>query len=123
MLGTWPKHKSNLPEIVRQYWSVKHELSHCKNLILKENAISISKLLYRLHFTHCCINKTNLKAKGVIYWPNMYTQIENMINACGVYIKFSDNNAKEPLLPHPVPNLPSEKGGIDLFQDKICMLL
>lgn len=45
----------------------------------------------------------------------MYTQIENMILSCETCILHSKNNRKEPLRPHPVPNLPWEKIGVDFL--------
>lgn len=117
----WPMHKKQLPECIRHYWNIKDELSLCKNLILRGTAIVIpssmrQEMLHRLHYTHCGVNKTNLRAKGVIFWPGMYSQIENMILSCETCILYSKNNRKEPLKPHPVPNLPWEKIGIDFLE-------
>lgn len=132
LLSEWPKDKKTLPEVIQQYWNVKDSLA-CfkpKNLILKNNAIVIPKflrqeMLYRLHFTHSGISKTLLRAKESIYWPNMYSQIVNMVNACETCLTFSNDNRKEPLMPHSIPLNPWEKVGIDLFQlyDKMYLLI
>lgn len=110
LLNEWPKEKKNLPEIVRQYWSVKDSLTYYKpkNLILKDNAIVIPKclrreMLYRLHLTHSGISKTVLRAKDSMYWPNMYSQIVNMVNSCETCLTFSKDNLKELLMPHTIP--------------------
>lgn len=121
LTDTWPVHRKQLPEIVRVYWNFRDELSLCKNLVLRGTAIVIPKcmrqeMLNRLHYSHCGINKTALKARGVIFWPGMYNEIENMILSCQTCICYSNNNPKEPLKQHPVPRLPWEKVGIDLFE-------
>lgn len=121
IVNSWPMHKKQLPDVVRHYWNFKDELSLCKNLVLRGTAILIPKcmreeMLHRLHYTHCGINKTTLRAKGVIFWPGMYTQIESMILSCETCILYSKSNRKEPLKPHPVPNLPWEKIGIDFLE-------
>lgn len=132
LLSEWPKEKKDLPEVIKQYWNIKDSLSYfkTKNLVLKGNAIVIPKclrkeMLYRLHFTHSGISKTLLRAKDSIYWPNMYSQIVNMVNSCETCLTFSNANRKEPLIPHIVPRNPWEKVAIDLFQlyDKMYMLV
>lgn len=82
-------------------------------------------MLYRLHFTHCAISKTLLRAKESIYWPNKYSQIVNMVNACETCLTFSNDDRKEPLMSHSIPQNPWEKVGIDLFQlyDKMYLLI
>lgn len=132
LLSEWPKDKKTLPEVIRQYWNVKYSLTFLKpnNLILKNNAIVIPKclrqeLLYRLHFTHSGISKTLLRTKKSIYWPNMYSQIVHMVNACETCLTFSNDNRKEPLMQHSIPQNPWEKVGINLFQlyDKLYLLI
>lgn len=75
-------------------------------------------------FTHSGISKTLPTANESIYWPKMYSQIVNMVNACEACLTFSNDNRNEPLMPHSIPQNPWEKVGIDLFQlrDKMCLL-
>lgn len=46
----------------------------------------------------------------------MYSQIVNMVNACETCLTFSNDNRKEPLMPHSIPQNPWEKVGNNLFQ-------
>lgn len=55
----------------------------------------------------------------------MYSQIVNMVNACETCLTFSNDNRKDPLMPHSIPQNPWEKVGINLFQlyDKLYLLI
>lgn len=132
LLNTWPNEKKNVPLAIRQYWNIRNELSYFKpsNIILKGDAIVIPRcmrkeMLSRLHLTHCGINKTLLRAKNNIYWPTLYSQVENRLSNCEACLTYTKGNWKEPLKPHSVPNLPWEKVGIDLFQlnDKMYVII
>ena len=72
-------------------------------------------LLQCIHQGHMGIEKSKARARACVYWPNMYSDIENQMKQCAVCNKFSNTKQKEPLLPHPVPVHPWEKVGIDYF--------
>jgi len=120
-ISKWPSDKSKLPNNVKCYWSVRNELSCTNDLILKGRAIVIPnsmrhEMLNRLHYSHCGITKTFLRAKDVLYWPNITKDICNLISKCEPCILYSKSNRKEPLIPHSVPDLPWQKVAIDLFE-------
>lgn len=121
IVTNWPSHKKNVPDNVKPFWKVKDELTLGENLVFKGNALVIPhdlrrEMLQRLHFTHCGVTKTVLRAKNVVYWPNMENQIRDMISQCEPCITFANNYRKEPLVPHDVPKLPWYKVGLDIFQ-------
>ena len=72
-------------------------------------------LLQCIHQGHMGIEKSKAHARACVYWPNMYSDIENQVKQCSVCNKYSNTNQKEPLLPHPIPVHPWEKVGIDYF--------
>ncbi|XP_045761442.1 uncharacterized protein K02A2.6-like [Maniola jurtina] len=77
-------------------------------------------MLARAHFPHLGITKTVLRANDAMYWPRMIHEITDMVSRCETCIRFSNNNKKETLMPHVVPELPWEKVGVDLFQLDGC---
>ncbi|XP_054259016.1 uncharacterized protein K02A2.6 isoform X1 [Macrosteles quadrilineatus] len=74
-----------------------------------------AEMLKRLHYPHLGVTKTQLRARNVIYWPNINNQIEDFVSKCETCAVNARSNFKEPLLPHPVPKLPWQKVGLDLF--------
>ena len=61
------------------------------------------------------IEKSKARTRVCVYWPNMYSDIENTVKQCVLCNTYANTNHKEPLLPHPVPQNPWEKVGIDYF--------
>jgi hypothetical protein len=75
------------------------------------------KMLYLLHESHQGITKTKLRAKKLMFWPNMNNQIrvEQFIGKCNICAKFQPNNKKQELISHSVPNLSFEKIAADIL--------
>lgn len=67
----------------------------------------------KAHIGHFGINRTVLRAKEILYWPNMEEDLENLVSRCRICEKFSISNRKEPLIQHKVPNYPFQKLGAD----------
>ena len=116
----WPANVNSVPLSLRSFWKLRHELHCAKKLILLNNRIIIPQamrmyLLQSIHQGHMGIEKSKACARACVYWPNMYSDIENQVKQCSVCSKYSNTNQKEPLLPHPVPVHPWEKVGIDYF--------
>ena len=45
----------------------------------------------------------------------MSQDIDNVVSACDICSKYSSQQQKEPLLPHPVPKYPYDRVGLDIF--------
>lgn len=120
ILKGWPSHKISVPEKIRSYWHVRDSLTYKSNLIFKGNSLVVppelrKEMLHRAHFPHLGITKTLLRANEAMYWPRMVHEITELVLRCETCKIFSNNNKKETLIPHAVPQLPWEKVGIDLF--------
>jgi hypothetical protein len=61
---------------------------------------TLKKKLYLLHESDQGITKTKLRAKKLIFWPNVNNQIEQFISKCNICAKFQPNNKKQELIPH-----------------------
>ena len=114
----WPANINSLPLSLRSFWKLRHELHSAENLILLNNRIVIplamrTHLLKCIHEGHMGIEKSKARARTCVYWPDMYSDIENVVKQCAVCNKYANTNRKEPLLPHPVPTHPWEKVGVD----------
>jgi len=61
-------------------------------------------MLALLHESHFGIEKTKSRARELLYWPSMCADIERLISACDICVKYHNNQPREPLLSHNIPN-------------------
>jgi len=66
-----------------------------------------------------------VKIKDVLFWMGISNDIKNIVESCEVCLKYRNNNVKEPMISHDIPDLPWKKLGIDLFHhnDKTHLLV
>ncbi|KAJ8050047.1 hypothetical protein HOLleu_03082 [Holothuria leucospilota] len=64
----------------------------------------------KIHAGHLGINSCLRRARELIFWPGMSSEIRQFIESCGICAAFSDKQASEPLFMHPVPSRPWGKG-------------
>ena len=41
--------------------------------------------------------------KSTVYWPNIHTEIENMVKSCTACQEMLPTKPSDPLIPHPIP--------------------
>ena len=117
----WPRDKSLVSSEAHNLWKFRDELVIQDGLIYKGNRLLVPKALRKemlnsVHSAHMgYINTLNL-AKEHIYWPGISTDIKNLIEKCDICQKFGHSLRKEPMIPHPVPTLPWQDVGMDIFQ-------
>ena len=73
------------------------------------------ELLRTIHEGHLIIVKCKSRARTVVYWPGLSSDIENIVSNCSSCIKYSASNQKETLLPHSVPERPWEVVGSEIM--------
>ncbi|GBL88892.1 hypothetical protein AVEN_158991-1 [Araneus ventricosus] len=64
---------------------------------------------------HFGMEKCKRRAREIMYWPGMNSDVENEVSQCGICEKFKKANSKESLKPHTVPFRPFEKIGVDIM--------
>ena len=62
------------------------------------------EMLKIIHAGHMGIDKCKQRAKDVIFWPGMLSQIEDVISNSSTYNTYHRSNTREPMMPHDVPN-------------------
>lgn len=129
MLG-WPIQKHSAPAVVQAFWQVKEDIHVAEGLLCVGERIIVPKMLRAemldlLHESHMGAEKTKARARAAIFWPNMADDIDRTVANCAVCLKHRNSNTKEPLKPHPVPELPWQKVGSDIltFQGKDFLLV
>lgn len=116
----WPSQKKFVSEKLKPFWSWRTDIHIVDNLLMVGDRIIIpetmkQKMLEILHEGHLGVEKCKARARSALYWPGISRDIEHFIGRCSACAKFRRKNHKETLIPHPVPDLPWQKVGIDIF--------
>ena len=117
----WPESKS-ISEAVRPFYHVASELSVEDGLLLRGRRMIIpatlqKEILQRIHTGHLGITKCREHARQSVWWPGLSTQLSQLIKSCKECCKEQSQRAL-PLHPSPLPDLPFQKVGTDLFEWK-----
>lgn len=121
-VSEWPNMKYESEEM-KTFFKIREELSELDGILFKNNKIVIPKgmrqhVLEAIHETHLGMNKMKMKARELVYWPNMNIDIEKYVRRCDVCDKFSNDNPKLPMISHEIPDRPWEKLAVDLMEHK-----
>ena len=117
----WPDTKQEVPHAIREYWTIRDELSVSDGVIYKGMRIVVPpsmrrQLLETIHESHLGIVKSKQRAREALYWPAMNQQIEEMIEDCTECNTHQKAQHTEPLHPTPHPDLPWQEAASDLFE-------
>ncbi|GBL65032.1 Transposon Ty3-I Gag-Pol polyprotein, partial [Araneus ventricosus] len=116
----WPQSCKKVDNSVKLYYKVKNDLYINEGLLFMNEKLIVPYSLRRdmlqlIHEAHFGIEKCKRRAREIMYWPGMNSDIENEVSQCGICEKFKKANSKEPLKPHTVPFRPFEKIGVDIM--------
>lgn len=116
----WPDEKTHLPSNVTPYFNYRDELSVQDGIILRGDRVIIPgpmryQMMEKVHAGHSGVNSCLRRARELIYWPRMSSEIRSFVESCDVCASHSCKQPPEPLLQHEVPERPWEKVGTDLF--------
>uniref|UniRef100_A0A182PWK1 RNA-directed DNA polymerase n=1 Tax=Anopheles epiroticus TaxID=199890 RepID=A0A182PWK1_9DIPT len=120
VLNGWPKSADKVPDLIKQYYGYRNELTIQDGLIFREHRILIPqslrrKLSDRCHLSHNGIEATLKLAKANLFWPGMAGQIKEVISKCNICAKFADSQRNPPMLSHSIPILPFQLVSMDVF--------
>ncbi|XP_059097865.1 uncharacterized protein K02A2.6-like [Tigriopus californicus] len=116
----FPNTKSLLSPSMKPYWRVRHELTIDEDgLILFSVCLLIPEsirpsILVRLHDAHQGITRTQARARQILYWPNIDSDIETFISTCNFCQDHLPQNQSEPLVQKERPSRPFEELAVDL---------
>ena len=120
VLSGWTAEQSRVPEKRKKYWTFREEIGLLNGILYKGQKVIIpqsmrKEMLKKIHSSHLGIESCTRKAKDLIFWPEMYKDIIEMVQQCHVCAKYSRNQSKEPLETPSIPNRPWSKLAIDQF--------
>ena len=124
----WPEHKSQVSESVVAYYDVRDELTVQDSLVFKGPLIVIPNTLRKemielVHSTHIGTEGCLRRARDIMYWPRMSTQLKDYVSKCDVCMAHRPQQSKEPIQQHEFAARPWSKVGADLCELKGRTLL
>ena len=116
----FPTQYRRLSLSLRPYWGIREHLAVDNGLVLKGQRIVIPKpcrqqVLVDLHASHQGLTRTKARARQVVYWPKMTTDIDLVVRQCQVCREAQASLPKEPPMNDRNPRLPFECTSADLF--------
>ena len=120
ILNGWPNVQQGVPALLRPYCDSRSELAVCDGIIYKGMRIVVPPSLRRqmsnlVHESYLGVTKCKQRAREVLYWPAMNSNIETVKN-CSKCGDFQRKQPSEPLLRTETPRLPFVMVGTNLFQ-------
>jgi hypothetical protein len=116
----WPNMKQKTDAIVKPFWNFRDELNTIDGLVFKAGKLVVptnlrKEMLQRIHEGHLGIERCKTRARDVLFWPEMNTQITDLVNNCIICQKYRNSQCKEPMICRDIPRLPWEQVATDLF--------
>ena len=129
ILKGWPDQKEALPSELHPYYTVRDELTAQDGILFKglRCIIPVSlrpKIRERLHGAHTGVEGCLRRVRETVYWPSMNADLRDYIAKCDVCSTYQNDQQKEPLISHKIPNRPWETVGCDILhfdgRDYLC---
>ncbi|XP_055585053.1 uncharacterized protein K02A2.6-like [Uranotaenia lowii] len=120
ILRGWPDLKEDVSLELKKYWCFRDELAVYDGLVFKSNQVVVplglrKKMLNAIHSGHSGIQSCIRRAKQVVFWVNMNTDIQNLVEGCSICQRHQRCNTKSTIASKDVPELPFERVASDLF--------
>lgn len=117
----WPDHAHQVPSNIREYFSVRNELSVYDGMIIRGCRIVIPEklradILDRIHDGHQGLSKCRDRANAAVWWPGISTQLKNKVSSCQSCCELRRAQQREPLISTPLPDRPWQRIAVDLCE-------
>ncbi|CAC5355707.1 unnamed protein product [Mytilus coruscus] len=98
ILEGWPQSRSECPTQILEFWNHRDELSVNSSIIFKRYVIPTSLralMLDKIHTGHMGVEKYIRRARDVLFWPKMSSDISDMVLKCSVCLERRTSNARK----------------------------
>ena len=119
----WPNQRCQVPHTILPYFDYRDELSVQDGVLFRGERVLIpasmrKDMKEKLHAGHAGINSTVRRARSLIFWSRMSSDIRQYIESCDICSSHCVKQSPEPLHMHEVPDHPWQKVGTDIFSLK-----
>ena len=116
----FPEHRSQLDPRLQPCWGVRDRLAMDDGLVVCGQRLVIPPSLRRaklerLHASHQGIERTKRRARQVVYWPFLDSDITNFVGSCQACQRYPPSQQKEPLIPEETPTRVFEAVSAEYF--------
>ena len=113
--------RARVSNYIRQFWSIRHQLSTDDGLIIFGSRIVVPfssrrNILQKLYAAHQGIVRTKRRAQQTVYWPGMSNDITMLVERCSKCQERRPSQCQEPLMSDPLPTFVFQDVSADLFQ-------
>ena len=117
----WPSDKSMVPPAAMPFFHFRDEITAHDGLLMRGNRVIVPHSMRmdmkeKIHSSHVGIEACLRRARECLFWPNMSVEIKDYVSQFEVCAKFSENQQKETIMCHDLPDRPWSKVGVDLFE-------
>ena len=100
IMSGWPRSKYELPAEIRTYFDYRDELSVLDGIVYRSDRVVIPKAMrpemkQKVHAGHLGINSCIRRARDVVFWPGMNSEIRTYIESCGTCSTYSNKQPSE----------------------------
>lgn len=87
MKNGWPDRVSRVPEIARDFWIIRNELSFMNDVLRRNEKFIIpaslrDKVMNFAHEGHLGISKCKSRIREFFWWPHLNQSVENQLRSC-----------------------------------------
>ena len=116
----WPQDKQSLPAGVVAYCNIRDELICEDGIVFKGDWCMIphrmrKTVLEELHRPHLGLESTLRRARDIVFWPLLKSQLTDFVRSCDTCRTFDPQHQKEPLISHEILDQVWAKVAVDLF--------
>lgn len=120
VLRGWPDCREDTPLAIREYWSIRDEISAQDGVLFKSQRVIVPKslraeMLKRIHASHVGGDACYRQARDTLYWPNMHGEIKDHVSQCSACNEYTHGQQRETMMSHALPTRPWQILSMDLF--------
>ena len=117
----WPDKRTAVEGNLAHYWTFRWELAYIDGVLYKGDKIIIPtamrrRMLEKIHAAHQGVEKSILNAIDTMYWPSMRRDSQETCENCPTCAQWGNKHQPEPMLHHPIPELPWQFVSQDILQ-------
>ena len=117
----WPNDKLSVDQSIREYWPIRDEINSQNGLLLRRERLIVpssmrNEMMRKIHEHHLVIEKCKCRARDLVYWPGMNSQIHDLISKYNTCLLFKNKQQREPMKGYEIPDRPWQRVGLDLFE-------